>query len=109
MVARFKRVLVKLSGGAFSGPAEFGFDKDALDLLADEIIGVAELGVQVAVMVGGGNIFRGRLADQWGIERAEADNIGMMATIINSLIQPFPVGLCAGQMQGFLDRVIFFQ
>jgi uridylate kinase len=86
MVARYKRVLVKLSGGAFSGPAEFGFDKDALDLLADEIVGVANLGVQVAVMVGGGNIFRGRLADQWGIERAEADNIGMMATIINSLI-----------------------
>ena len=44
------------------------------------------LGIQVAIMVGGGNIFRGRLADQWGIERAEADNIGMMATVINSLI-----------------------
>jgi uridylate kinase len=83
---RYKRVLVKLSGGAFSGPAEFGFDRAAVDLLADELISLTRLGVQVAVMVGGGNIFRGRLADQWGIERAEADNIGMMATVVNSLI-----------------------
>src|SRR5207249_3737353 len=77
---------VKLSGGAFSGPVEFGFDKGALDHLADEILSLCQLGVQVGVMVGGGNIFRGRLADQWEIERAEADNIGMMATIVNSLI-----------------------
>jgi uridylate kinase len=83
---RYKRVLVKLSGGAFSGQAEFGFDRAAVDLLADELISLTRLGVQVAVMVGGGNIFRGRLADQWGIERAEADNIGMMATVVNSLI-----------------------
>jgi uridylate kinase len=47
---------------------------------------LTRVGVQVAAMVGGGNIFRGRLADQWGIERAEADNIGMMATVVNSLI-----------------------
>jgi uridylate kinase len=85
-VARYRRILVKLSGGAFSGPADFGFDQGAVDLLADEILSVTNLGVQVAIMVGGGNIFRGRLAEQWGIERAEADNIGMMATVINSLI-----------------------
>lgn len=83
---RYRRVLVKLSGGAFSGPADFGFDKGAVDLLAEEILAVSRLGAQVAVMVGGGNIFRGRLADQWGIDRAEADNIGMMATVVNSLI-----------------------
>jgi uridylate kinase len=83
---RYGRVLVKLSGGAFSGQAEFGFERAAVDLLADELISLTRLGVQVAVMVGGGNIFRGRLADQWGIERAEADNIGMMATVVNSLI-----------------------
>ena len=85
-MARYRRVLVKLSGGAFSGPADFGFDKDAVDLLADEILDVTRLGVQVGIMAGGGNIFRGRLAEQWGIERAEADNIGMMATVVNSLI-----------------------
>jgi uridylate kinase len=83
---RYGRVLVKLSGGALSGQAEFGFERAAVDLLADELISLTRLGVQVAVMVGGGNIFRGRLADQWGIERAEADNIGMMATVVNSLI-----------------------
>ena len=85
-MARYQRVLLKLSGGAFAGNEGFGFDKAAVDLLADEILSVTSLGVQVAVMVGGGNIFRGRLAEQWGIERVEADNIGMMATIINSLI-----------------------
>jgi uridylate kinase len=85
-VAQYRRVLVKLSGGAFSGPAEFGFDKASVDGLAADLIEVAPLGVQVGVMVGGGNIFRGRLADQWGLERAEADNIGIMATVVNSLI-----------------------
>lgn len=83
---RYRRVLVKLSGGAFAGSDEGGVSKEAVDLLADELLALAGLGVQVAVMVGGGNIFRGRLADQWGIERAEADNIGMMATVVNSLI-----------------------
>ncbi len=83
---RYQRVLVKLSGGAFAGGSEGSFDKDAVDLLAAEIISLSEAGVQVAIMVGGGNIFRGRLAEQWNIERVEADNIGMMATVINSLI-----------------------
>lgn len=82
----YSRVLVKLSGGAFSGSAESGIDRHAVDRLIDEIIGLTDIGVEVAIMVGGGNIFRGRLADDWGIERAEADNIGMMATVVNSLI-----------------------
>ncbi len=83
---RYKRVLVKLSGGAFAGKSEGSFDKEAVDQLADEIIALSTSGVEVAIMVGGGNIFRGRLAEQWNIERVEADNIGMMATVINSLI-----------------------
>jgi uridylate kinase len=83
---RYKRVLIKLSGGAFAGAGEFGFDRASLDHIGDEILAVRDLGVEVAVMVGGGNIFRGRTADDWGIERAEADNIGTMATVINSLI-----------------------
>ncbi len=83
---RYERVLIKLSGGAFSGGAESGIERPAVDALVDEIQSLTDLGVQVAIMVGGGNIFRGRLADDWGIERAEADNIGMMATIVNSLI-----------------------
>lgn len=82
----YSRVLIKLSGGAFSGTAETSIDRSAVDALVKEIISLTDDGVQVAIMVGGGNIFRGRLADDWGIERAEADNIGMMATVVNSLI-----------------------
>jgi len=83
---RYERVLIKLSGGAFSGKAESSIDRSAVDALVEEITSLTDLGVQVAIMVGGGNIFRGRLAVDWGIERAEADNIGMMATVVNSLI-----------------------
>ncbi|MFZ5827022.1 MAG: UMP kinase [Bacillota bacterium] len=85
-MTRYRRVLIKLSGGALAGAADFGFDRAALDHIGDEILAVRALGVEVAIMVGGGNIFRGRTADEWGIERAEADNIGTMATVINSLI-----------------------
>lgn len=81
-----KRVLVKLSGGAFAGKSSHAIDEGSVDLLAAELISLHDAGIEVAVMVGGGNIFRGRLADQWGIERVEADNIGMMATIVNSLV-----------------------
>lgn len=83
---KYRRVLIKLSGGAFSGAAETGIERAAVDALVDEIQSLTDAGVQVAIMVGGGNIFRGRLAADWGIERAEADNIGMMSTIVNSLI-----------------------
>lgn len=82
----YSRVLIKLSGGAFSGTSEGSIDRAAVDALVREIVSLTEAGVQVSIMVGGGNIFRGRLATDWGIERAEADNIGMMATVVNSLI-----------------------
>ena len=78
---KYRRVLIKLSGGALSGVSEWGFEREAVDQLADEVLALTREGVQVSIMIGGGNIFRGRLADQWGIERAEADNIGMMATV----------------------------
>lgn len=83
---KYKRILLKVSGGALSGDKDFGFEKDALDKITDEIIKASNAGVEIAVLVGGGNIFRGRTAEDWNIERAEADNIGMMATVINSLI-----------------------
>ena len=83
---KYKRILLKVSGGALSGNGDFGFEKEALDQITDEIIKASNAGVEVAVLIGGGNIFRGRTAEDWNIERAEADNIGMMATIINSLI-----------------------
>jgi uridylate kinase len=89
---RYQRIMMKLSGGAMSGSAisgaerGWGFDPAAINHIADEILQIHSLGIQIAVMVGGGNIFKGELADTWGIERAEADNIGMMATVINSLL-----------------------
>lgn len=81
-----KRVLVKLSGGALAGTQGFGFDQAALDHIAREVKALRDLGVEIALMMGGGNILRGNEAERWGIERAEADNIGMMATVINSLM-----------------------
>ena len=83
---KYKRVLLKLSGGALSGDKDFGFDKQSLERITDEIIKAINAGIEVAVLVGGGNIFRGRTAEEWQIERAEADNMGMLATIINSLM-----------------------
>ena len=83
---RYKRVLLKLSGQAISGDREFGFDPAALEHIADSVLGLHAQGVQLSVVIGAGNIFRGNLGAQWGIERAEADNIGMLGTIVNSLM-----------------------
>src|SRR5215467_935268 len=85
-VPRYNRVVVKLSGEALAGAAGSGADPASLSRVADEILSVRELGVQVAVVVGGGNFFRGRMADGWGISRAEADNIGMLGTVMNALM-----------------------
>jgi uridylate kinase len=78
--------VVKLSGEALAGPAGTGADPASLARVADEVLSVHELGVEVAVVVGGGNYFRGRMADGWGISRAEADNIGMLGTVMNALM-----------------------
>lgn len=83
---RYNRILVKLSGGAIAGANDWGFDPRSLNHIADEVLNLHNLGIQVGVVVGGGNIFRGELGEEWGIERAEADNIGMIATVINSLM-----------------------
>jgi uridylate kinase len=83
---RYNRVLVKLSGGAIAGDKDWGFSPGALNHIADEVLKLCNLGIQVSVVVGGGNIFRGELGEEWGIERAEADNIGMIATVTNSLM-----------------------
>jgi uridylate kinase len=85
-VLRYHRVVVKLSGEALAGEAGSGADPASLARVADEVLSVRELGVQVAVVVGGGNFFRGRMAEGWGISRAEADNIGMLGTIMNALM-----------------------
>jgi uridylate kinase len=85
-VLRYRRVVVKLSGEALAGSAGSGVDPASLARVAEEVLSVRDLGVQVAVVVGGGNYFRGRMADGWGISRAEADNIGMLGTVMNALM-----------------------
>jgi uridylate kinase len=85
-MTRYRRVVIKLSGGALSGPEPFGLDAAALEHLAGEVLSVTALGVQAAIVVGGGNFFRGSLAETWGIDRAEADSIGMLGTVMNSLM-----------------------
>jgi uridylate kinase len=83
---RYRRVVLKLSGEALAGSAGWGVDPSSLAHLADEVLLVHELGLEVAVVVGGGNYFRGRMAPGWGIGRAEADNIGMLGTLMNALM-----------------------
>jgi uridylate kinase len=83
--AAYKRILLKLSGEALMGERQYGIDPAVLDLIARQIKDVLNLGVQAAVVVGGGNIFRGAEASQHGMERATADYAGMLATIINAL------------------------
>ena len=80
----YKRVLLKLSGEALSGK-EMNFDPEVLKNLALELKEINELGVEIAIVVGGGNFIRGKMAEQIGIERNQADYMGMLATIINAI------------------------
>lgn len=82
---RYERVLIKLSGEAFMGNKEYGIDPDTVNAIADELAEVHRLGVQLAIVVGGGNIFRGVAASAKGMDRAAADYVGMLATVMNSL------------------------
>ena len=82
---QYRRVLLKLSGEALMGERSFGIDPEVLTRVAREVRELTEVGVQVAVVIGGGNIFRGVSLANAGMERATADKIGMLATVINSL------------------------
>jgi uridylate kinase len=82
---RFKRILLKLSGEALMGDQSFGISPDVIRYVAEEIRSAFDLGVQIAMVVGGGNIFRGVAAASYGIDRVSADRMGMLATVINSL------------------------
>ena len=83
--ARYKRILVKLSGEALLGVVDYGVDPAVLKRVASELVEVAALGVQVAVVIGGGNIFRGAGLARAGMDRVTADQMGMLATVMNSL------------------------
>ncbi|MDB5493853.1 MAG: pyrH [Phenylobacterium sp.] len=82
---RYKRILLKLSGEAGVGGDQFGIDPATLDAVSDEIAQVVRAGVQVCLVVGGGNIFRGAALAESGVERASADYMGMLATVMNAL------------------------
>src|ERR1700678_1163659 len=84
-MARYDRILLKLSGEAMAGPASFGIDPERVKDLAVEIAAIAQLGVQVGVVVGGGNIFRGIALAAKSMDRVTGDHMGMLATVINSL------------------------
>lgn len=82
---KYKRILLKLSGEALMGNKQFGIDHDLLSQYALEIKGVVDAGVQVAIVIGGGNIFRGIQAADGGMDRVQGDYMGMLATMINSM------------------------
>jgi uridylate kinase len=83
--AHYTRVAIKLSGEALMGDKAFGISPEMIRFVSEEIQSIVELGVQTAVIVGGGNIFRGVAASSFGMDRTPADHMGMLATVINSI------------------------
>lgn len=81
----YKRILLKLSGEALAGEQGYGIDPDIIRGIASEIREVVDLGLEIAIVIGGGNIFRGVAASSMGMDRASADYMGMLATVMNSL------------------------
>jgi uridylate kinase len=94
MLPKYKRILLKLSGESLMGDKSFGMDPSIIEQYARDIKGITELGVQVAVVIGGGNIYRGMNEKETGIERAHGDYMGMLATVINGMA-----------MQAMLEKV----
>jgi len=82
---KYKRILLKLSGESLMGSGQYGIDPARLEQYATEIKKVTELGVEVAIVIGGGNIFRGVQAEESGIDRVQGDYMGMLATVINAM------------------------
>jgi len=83
--AKYRRILLKISGEILAGEQGYGIQPAVLESLADEVGGAISLGVEVAIVIGGGNIFRGLAASANGMERASADYMGMLATVLNAL------------------------
>jgi len=96
----YQRILLKLSGEALAGRQGYGIDPDVINAIAAEIREVVGLGVQVALVIGGGNIFRGLAASSAGMDRASADYMGMLATVMNSLAMQDAL-----EKQGVVTRV----
>ncbi|MGA0935191.1 MAG: UMP kinase [Pseudohongiellaceae bacterium] len=84
-IRKYDRILLKLSGEALTGQADFGIDPKVLDRMASEIGQLVEIGVQVGLVIGGGNLFRGAALHEAGMERVTGDHMGMLATVMNAL------------------------
>src|SRR6266566_4175561 len=82
---KYRRIILKVTGEVFAGPHQFGIDGKTVKAFAQEIKEVKEMGCELALVIGGGNIFRGAVASEIGMDRASADTMGMLATVINSL------------------------
>ncbi|SDB88960.1 uridylate kinase [Pelagirhabdus alkalitolerans] len=82
---RYKRIVLKLSGEALSGEAGYGLEPKIVQSVAEQVKAISDLGVEIAVVVGGGNIWRGKVGSEMGMDRANADYMGMLATVMNSL------------------------
>ncbi|MGP4040268.1 UMP kinase [Gracilibacillus sp. D59] len=83
--ANYRRIVLKLSGEALSGEQGFGLEPSIIQSVAKQVKDIVELGVEVAIVVGGGNIWRGKVGSEMGMDRANADYMGMLATVMNSL------------------------
>ena len=81
----YRRVIVKLSGEALSGPKDFGIDQPTVESLAGDLVAAAKFGIEIGVVVGGGNIFRGVEVSARGVPRSVGDTMGMLATVMNCL------------------------
>lgn len=84
-IPKYKRIVLKISGEALAGDQGFGLSPQIIKTVAEQVREVAELGVEVAVVVGGGNIWRGKVGSEMGMDRTTADYMGMLATVMNSL------------------------
>lgn len=83
--AKYKRIVLKLSGEALAGEKQFGIEPSVIFSIARQVKEIVDLGVEVAIVVGGGNIWRGKIGSEMGMDRANADYMGMLATVMNSL------------------------
>lgn len=85
MKSRYKRILLKLSGESLMGNNGFGIESKVVDHIADELLKAHKMGIEIGIVIGGGNIYRGLSASQQGVDRVTGDTMGMLATVINSL------------------------
>lgn len=85
MTPKFKRILLKLSGESLMGSQSYGIDSKVLETISNEVLTIVELGIEIGIVIGGGNIYRGLSAHESGIDRVTGDQMGMLATVINAL------------------------